>query len=77
MESDLVRSNSASGKIIMTTELMIFTYGIASSVVAVVVWLSLLCCCGLGRNNSSSGNSINAAITLLLGTLLQGFKALY
>jgi hypothetical protein len=34
------------------------------------VWLTLLCCCGLGCNDSSSGNNINAATTLLLGTLL-------
>ena len=33
---------------------------IAYSVAVVVVWLTLLCCCGLGCNDSSSGNNINA-----------------
>jgi hypothetical protein len=40
------------------------------------VWLSLLFCCGLGCNDSSSGKNINAAITQLPGTLLQRFEAL-
>jgi hypothetical protein len=76
MRDSIVSSNSAIGKKIMTTELMTFTDAIASSVVAVIVWLSLLCCCGLGRNYRSSGNNINAAATQLPGTILQGFKAL-
>jgi hypothetical protein len=33
---------------------------IAYNVAVVVVWLTLLCCCGLGCNDSSSGNNINA-----------------
>src|SRR5215211_1587276 len=75
-KSGLVVSNSASGKIIMTTALMTITATRAYSGVVVVVWLSLLCCCGLGCNDSSSGNNINAATTRLLGTLLQRFEAL-
>ncbi len=49
---------------------------ISYSVAAVVVELSLLCCCGLGCNDSNSDNNINAAITQLPGTLLQRFEAL-
>ena len=56
--------------------LMTISIAILDSVVIVVVWLSLLCCCGLGRNDSSSGNNMNAAITQLPGTLLQRFEAL-
>jgi hypothetical protein len=70
----LVISNSASGKIITTTELMTITDTIANSVVVVVVWLSLLCCCGLGCNDNCSGININAATTQLLGTHYRGSK---
>ena len=72
----LVISNSASGKIITTAELMTISAVIIYSVVVVAAWLSLLCCCGLGCNDSSSGKNINAAITQLPGTLLQRFEAL-
>jgi hypothetical protein len=44
------------------------------SVVVVVAWLSLSCCCGLGRNDSSGGNNISAATTQLPGILLQSSK---
>jgi len=50
------------------------TASILFSVVVVVAWLSLLCCCGLGRKDSSSGNNISAATTQLPGILLQGSK---
>ena len=72
----LVISDSAIGKIIMAIELMTISDTIAYSGAVVVVWLSLLCCCGLGCNDNSSGNNINAAITQLPGTLLQRFEAL-
>jgi hypothetical protein len=49
---------------------------ITYSVVVVAAWLSLLCCCGLGCNDSSIDKNINAAITQLPGTLLQRFEAL-
>jgi hypothetical protein len=39
---------------------MTISANIAYSVAVVVVWLTLLCCCGLGCNDSSSGNNINA-----------------
>ena len=55
---------------------MTISVTILDSVVVVVVWLPLLCCCGLGRDDSSSGNNINAAVTQLPGTLLQRFEAL-
>src|SRR5215208_2634478 len=72
----LVSSNSVSSKIIMTIVLMTIPATIAYSGAVVVVWLSLLCCCGLGCNDSSSGNNINVTTTRLLGTLLQGFYSL-
>ena len=75
-ENGLVSSNRASDKIIITSMLMTISVTILDSVVIAVVWLSLLCCCGLGRNDSSGGNNINAAITQLPGTLLQRFEAL-
>jgi hypothetical protein len=76
-KSGLVISNSASGKIITTAELMTISAIIAYSGAVVLVWLSLLCCCGLGCNdNCSGGKNINAAITQLPGTLLQRFEAL-
>ena len=75
-KSGLVISNSASGKIITTAELMTISAIVTYSVVVVAAWLSLLCCCGLGRNNTGSCNSIVAATTQLPGTLLQRFEAL-
>jgi hypothetical protein len=53
---------------------MTITATILYSVVVVVGWLSLLYCCGLGRNDSISGNNISAATTQLPGILLQGSK---
>ena len=73
-QRDLVRSNSAIGKIIMTTELMAISDSILDSVVAVVVQLSCCVCCGLGRDDSSRVNNINAATIrncLTLSTELQ------
>ena len=55
---------------------MTISITILDSVVIAVVGLSRLCCCGLGRNDSSCGNNINAATTQLPGTLLQRFEAL-
>jgi hypothetical protein len=72
----LVNSNSAIDKIIITSLLMTISATIAYSVVVVVVGLSLLCRCGLGCDDNSSGNNINAATTQLPGTLLQRFEAL-
>ena len=75
-EIGLVSSNSVINKIIITSMLMAISTTIAYSVAVVVVWLSLLCCCGLGCNDSNNDNNINAAITQLPGTLLQRFEAL-
>ncbi len=75
-EIGLVSFNSVIDKIIITSMLMAISATTAYSVAVVVVWLSLLCCCGLGCNDSNSDNNTNAATTQLPGTLLQRFEAL-
>ena len=69
-EYSLVSSNCAIGKIMITITLTVILSNISNNVVVVVVWLSLMHCCGLGRNDSSSDNNISSATTWLRGTLL-------